>query len=46
MLFGQLFLTVLTIWFAKEAYERARTEYAMFWACLTGWNFHTLLGLM
>lgn len=46
MLFAQLLLTAITVMFTKEAYDSNKIEYAMFWACLTGWNFHTLLGLI
>jgi hypothetical protein len=39
-------LLVLSIYFAKEAYDNYKVELAMFWSMLVGWNVHTLLGIL
>lgn len=36
-------LTLMALYFAKQAYDNYRISWAMFWACLFGWDLHTLL---
>lgn len=43
MLYLTLILTLLAAWFAKQEYSNGRVEWAMFWAMLVGWDFHTLI---
>ena len=42
----ELIVLVASVYFAKEEYENGRIAPAMFWACLVGWNLHTILGLL
>jgi len=41
-----IIVTILSIYFTKEAYDDYRIGPAIFWAFLTGWNLHTLLGIL
>ena len=46
MFWLNLIITAITIYFAKEEYERGRIGFAMFWSVLVGWDLHTLLGVL
>lgn len=35
--------TAAAVYFAKEAYDDHRIEWAMFWSLLIGWDLHTML---
>jgi hypothetical protein len=39
-------LTLMSVYFAKKEYEAGRIAWAMFWACLLGWDVHTLLSVI
>ena len=39
-------LTFMSVYFAKKEYEAGRISWAMFWACLLGWDVHTLLSII
>jgi hypothetical protein len=38
-----LLVTILTIYFTKQAYDNYRIGWAIFWAMLLGWDLHVLL---
>jgi len=38
-----LIVTLVSMYFAKQAYDEYRLGHGMFWAGLLGWNIHTLL---
>jgi hypothetical protein len=40
------FLTLVAVYFAKREYEEYRMGWAMFWACLVGYDLHSLLNYL
>jgi hypothetical protein len=43
MLLLNLILTLVAAYFTREEYYNGRTGWAIFWAILLGWDFHTLI---
>ncbi len=45
-LYVNVFLLVLTTWFAFREYKNDRILWAMFWSMLVGWDLHTILTIL
>lgn len=41
-----LIFTLLAAYFAKQAYDEHRFEWAIFWAVLLGWDLATIITLL
>jgi len=39
-------LTLIAVYFAKREYDEYRFGWAMFWACLVGYDLHSLLSTL
>jgi len=41
-----LFVLLLSAYFAKQEYDNNHIRTAMLWSMLFGWNLHTFLGIL
>jgi hypothetical protein len=46
MFFIMLFITLVTMYFSYDEYQKGRIGWAMFWTFFVGWDLHALLGAL